>query len=119
MIKWVENNPTKKIFYVKRAGAKRKGIEFTLQYEDVVWPDHCPVLGNKIDYSRFRGNGNKPMPNSPSFDRIDHTKGYTPDNVIIVSNKANIIKSNSNVDELERVASYYRQLIPPLGASHV
>ena len=70
------------------------------------------MLGCELDYRRNRGGGITILPNSPSFDRIDPTKGYVKGNVIIVSNKANVIKSNATVEELERVSSFYRQLNP-------
>lgn len=111
----LNRNPYKERFDKKRRHAKHSGVEFTLNFSDVFWPSHCPVLGVELDYAYGTGL----TPNSPSFDRIDPTKGYVPGNVIIVSNKANVIKSNANVDELERVSSFYRQLIPHLGASNV
>ncbi len=64
----------------------------------------------ELDYSI--GTKAVVQPNSPSFDRIIPTRGYTKGNVIIISNRANRIKSDATVEELERVASFYRQLIP-------
>lgn len=112
-------NPQRSIFNNKKAGAKKTGVKFALVYENVVWNTICPVLGIELNYTRNSGLGRHPHPNSPSFDRIDPKKGYTPDNVIIVSHLANTIKSNATVDQLERVASFYRQFIPLVGASHV
>ncbi len=111
------SNPQWSIFQNKKSGAKKKGITFSLVFNDIHWPTHCPILGTELAY--ISDGSGKPKPNSPSFDRIDPTQGYLPDNVIIVSNKANVIKNNATVDELERVASFYRQLIPHTGASHV
>ena len=45
-----------------------------------------------------------------SIDRIDNSLGYDKDNVIIVSKKANQIKSNANVEELFKVANFYKNL---------
>ena len=42
--------------------------------------------------------------------RIDNGKGYIVGNVIVVSFRANTIKSNATVEELERVAFFYRGL---------
>jgi hypothetical protein len=84
----------------------------------MAWPTHCPVLGLELDYRRQRNSNKGPIPNSPSFDRVNPALGYIPGNVIIVSHKANVIKSNATVDELERVAAYYRQLISQEGSSH-
>lgn len=110
------DNPTQSMFHTKKSKAKADGIEFTLTFQDIVWNVHCPALGIELDYTRNRGDGYRPKPNSPSFDRIDPNKGYVPGNVIIVSNLANTIKSNATVDELERVAAFYRQLSPTNGS---
>ena len=45
-----------------------------------------------------------------SIDRIDNSLGYDKNNVIIVSKKANQIKSNANVEELFKVANFYKNL---------
>lgn len=95
--------------------AKKRGIEFTLVYEDMVWPTHCPALGVELDYSY--GGKNGVPPNSPSFDRVDATKGYVIGNVIIVSHLANSIKTNATIDQLKKVTAYYEQLIPQVGAT--
>lgn len=114
-----EAHPHKQIFAAKKNHAKRTGIEFTIKFEDMVWPEVCPVLGIRLDYKRF--NADKPglRYHSPSFDRVNPNLGYVDGNVIIVSARANTIKNNATVDELERVASFYRQLIPHEGAVNV
>lgn len=117
--KWRMRNPCKDIFRYKRNGARRKGIPFTINIEDITFPTHCPVLGIELNYDRARDVKGRCLPNSPSFDRIDPNKGYLPGNVIIVSHQANTIKSNATVDQLKKVAAYYEQLIPQEGVSHV
>lgn len=107
---WDAANPTRAIYRSKKGHAKTSKVEFDLPYDSIVWPEHCPVLGIPLDYTTRTKGAVKS--NSPSFDRIDPNKGYVIGNVIIVSNKANVIKSNATVDELERVASFYRQLNP-------
>jgi hypothetical protein len=47
--------------------------------------------------------------NSPSIDRIDSTKGYTPDNIQIISWKANRIKGYATLQELEMLLAYLTQ----------
>ncbi len=116
---WHVSNPLMSIFSDKRSRAKQRGIEFDLVFEDVEFPARCPVLGIELNYTRCSGLGRNPRPNSPSFDRIDPDKGYVKGNVLIVSMMANQIKSNATVEQLEKVASFYRQLIPQTGVSHV
>lgn len=82
--------------------AKKKGIVFDLKPEDIVIPDVCPVLGIKME----RGGAQW---NSPSLDRFDNSKGYTPDNVRVISSRANQIKSDATAEELLRVLAYVQE----------
>jgi hypothetical protein len=89
-------------FIIKQSNMKRAGIEFNLNFGEIDFPEYCPILGIKLDYFA-KG---KPQNNSPSFDRIDSTKGYVTGNVLIISNKANRIKSDGNIAELQKILEY-------------
>jgi hypothetical protein len=113
----MNKDPYWSVFRLKKNGAKSRGVPFALEFSKMSWPTDCPVLGLKFAYGYGSGKG-RTLDNSPSFDRIDPTKGYIPGNVIIVSHLANRIKNNATVEQLERVAAFYRQLIPHAGASN-
>ncbi len=67
-------------------------------------PTHCPILGIPI----FQMTGNKGGgANSPSLDRIEPELGYVPGNTIVISNRANRLKSDATIDELRAIASFY------------
>jgi len=85
-------------------------VEFTLAFEDIWWPTHCPALGILLEYKQDRGNGPGHVPGSPSFDRVDPARGYVPDNVLIISTRANTLKNNATAEELEAVARWIRSL---------
>lgn len=85
-----------------RDRAKSKGIDFNITIDDIVIPDKCPVLG--ITMNRNKAGNN--IYNSPSIDRIDNNKGYTKDNITIISHRANTLKNNSTVEELEMLVYY-------------
>ena len=53
---------------------------------------HCPVLGMPFSKPGSQVN-NAPCPRSPSLDRIDPTKDYTPDNTRVVSYFVNVAKN--------------------------
>jgi len=89
-----------------RSNAKKTGIEVTITEADLSVPEYCPVLGIKLDRHATR----KTRSNAPSVDRIDNNKGYVPGNVVVVSLKANRIKNNATVDELEKVLNFYKKL---------
>ena len=61
----------------------------------------CPILGEKIKY----GGGEKTK-HSASLDRIDSSRGYTKDNVQIVSNLANMMKSQATEREMIKFAEW-------------
>jgi len=98
-------NWLKKLVSDSRYRAKRLGIECDLTYENVLplVPDYCPVLGIKLEWKSKKG-GN---PNKPSIDRIDPNKGYTLDNIVVVSWRANDIKSDATPEELMKLAIFY------------
>lgn len=90
-----------------RNRAKRNGIEFTITYKDFMAITHCPLLGILLDFAT-EGKGGKD--NSPSIDRIDPSKGYVPGNVWVISYRANRIKSDSTIEELEMILSNLRKM---------
>lgn len=83
--------------------AKKRNLDFNLTKEDFILPKVCPVLGISIDL--YGGQDNL-----PSVDRIDNTKGYIKGNVCIISGRANRIKSDASVDDLECVLAYMKQI---------
>lgn len=95
-----------KAYLVKNASdrAKRKGLEFSLQLEDFEIPEICPVLGIRLEVSPGRRDA------SPSLDRMDNSKGYTQENAVVVSWRANRLKSDATEAELAAVLAYVRRL---------
>ena len=105
---WRIKNPKKFIFTQKKSAAKRLGIPFELVFSEIEWPDVCPVLGIKLDYGPKNGRGTY-QDNSPSFDRLRNDCGYTRGNVRIISMRANRIKSDATLADLEAVCLYVRR----------
>ena len=91
---------------ISRAKDRNK-YEININWQDIckVWPadNKCPIMR-----STFRRG--EPRKNSPSLDRIDSTKGYTPDNIQIISDLANKMKQNATPEELERFCKYYGKI---------
>ena len=94
--------PIKLLNNIKRR-CKLANVRCSLTVADITIPATCPVLGIPI----FIGTG-APCDNSPSIDRIDPDGGYTTDNILVVSQKANRIKSNASVEDLRMVYEFYR-----------
>lgn len=90
------------MYYGARDRCKKSGVEFNICVEDIVVPKLCPVLGVEM----VRGGRY-----APSLDRIDSSKGYTPDNIWVISKLANRMKNDADKDELERFANWVNQSI--------
>ena len=93
--------PSPRELYSKlRSSAKKRGIKFELTVHDLYMidlPITCPVLGIPL-----RWNIGEAKEDSYSFDRIDSSKGYTFDNLEVISFKANRAKNNLTEDEMKR-----------------
>lgn len=98
-----EENPTLFILKEARRRARNKGLAFSLTSEDIIIPKTCPVLGIHLNFGT-----DHVTPNSPTLDRVDNTKGYTKDNVCIISYRANRIKTDATEQELQLILEYIR-----------
>jgi hypothetical protein len=106
-LRWSRKNVAKLIFLRARGRAKELGLPFDLQFSDVVIPEKCPALGIPL----VCGEAKKVVDGSPSLDRIVPELGYVKGNVVVVSHKANTMKNSATVEELCRVAQFYKNLV--------
>lgn len=108
MAHYANSSDKHKMWHAAQSRAKKKGIPFTITVDDIVVPTVCPVLGVPL----VRGTGKPPpSPNAPSLDRIVASKGYVPGNVIVISFRANRIKTDASLDELKRVAAWLETVL--------
>lgn len=89
------------LFRWARYRAEKNGVEFSITVDDILIPMYCPILDIKLEV----GEGTS-GPFSPTLDRIDNEKGYTPDNIWVVSNLANMMKSKASRTELIKFAEW-------------
>lgn len=94
---WRVRKPELTMFAGAKHRAKKRNIEFTIEVVDIKIPTVCPVFGTLLKRNFTSGYHD----DSPSLDRIDNTKGYIPGNVRVISNRANALKSNATIEELE------------------
>lgn len=77
-------------------------------------PTHCPVFGTPIGVAvkHFREGGDRGggQSDSASLDRIDNTKGYVPGNIAVISWRANGLKSDASLEELEKLVAWLRSV---------
>lgn len=104
---WRKKNIERRILLGAQNRAKKKNIECSLVLEDIIIPDLCPILGIQLK----KDNKGHAQDSSPSIDRIDSKKGYIKNNIRIISFRANTIKNNATIEELELVLKDARNII--------
>lgn len=99
---WYKKNKDKvlgnielKVYNGAKYRAKKQGIPFNIDIDDIKIPSICPLIGIPI-YKTF----GKVTNNTPSLDKINPILGYTKGNVWVISWKANRVKSNLTIEEL-------------------
>ena len=98
--------PHVRLFHLAKRRALKKGLLFTITMQDVKtkFPKDniCPVTKKPFLFGMDNRDSN------PSIDRIDNTKGYTYDNIAVVSYIANRIKNNlTNFDIFKNIVNFY------------
>jgi hypothetical protein len=87
----------------RRDDARRKNIPFDITINDVQISIRCPVLDIPLFFSETRTN------NTPSIDRKNNSEGYTKDNVVVCSWRANMLKKDATIRELQQLADFYNK----------
>ena len=90
-----------------RSRSKINDLEFKLNKKSIIVPDTCPALGIPL----FKNSSKCPSDNSPTIDRYNTFSGYTPNNISIISCKANVMKSNCSNIELKKILDGYKTVI--------
>ena len=95
-----------KMFHNAMRRAKENNQIFQITFEDVHIPERCPILNIELK----AGEGHV-QPNSPTLDKIIPEKGYVKGNVWVISHKANLLKSDATIEELESITKAVRKKI--------
>lgn len=100
-------NPERCMINDAKKRAKKRNVPITITYQDVFIPEYCPVLGIKLERNI---NGGRPTDNSPALDAIIPSRGYVPGNIAVISHRANRIKTDASLQELELVTAWVRKV---------
>ena len=100
------NNPNEMLFRHARDRAKTKNIPFDITAEDITIPETCPVLGIQLQIGEKVACNN-----SPTLDRIKPELGYVKGNIQVMSYRANMLKSNATIEELEKVLEHLKKIV--------
>lgn len=100
------NEPEHAILISTRRRAKSERIKFDLEESDIIIPIRCPILNIElkmhVDYARD---------DSPSIDRLVPGKGYVKGNCFIISYKANRMKQENSLEDLEKIIKYIKERV--------
>lgn len=86
-----------------RARAKKAGLPFTITRADVPVPEFCPVFGVPLSHGCDDDT-------SAEIDRIENHLGYVPGNVLVISRRANRLKRDATLAEMQVLAYFYESL---------
>lgn len=89
-----------------RTRAAKDGTPFKLSIDDFEIPSRCPVLDIPIRCGKAVSTDN-----SPTLDKIIPEIGYVSGNVVVISNRANRLKSNASWLELRKLTQFFEDLI--------
>jgi len=93
----------RRLFLTARARAKKFEIPFDIVVDDIVIPKFCPALWIELRYNdKHHGD------DSPSLDRIVPALGYVRGNIAVISIRANRIKTDAKIEEIEKVIAWLR-----------
>lgn len=96
-----------KIYMVRRARhrAKKLNLPFNITPDDITIPEKCPILGIVLQVATGCHKND-----SPALDRIIPAKGYIKENVIVISQRANVLKRDASLAELEMLVDGLRRI---------
>jgi hypothetical protein len=88
-----------------KARAKYKGLPFDLteEYLREVWTGVCPVFNTPLDIQALKNS-----PKHAELDRIIPELGYVKGNVVWLSQRANRLKHDAKLEELERLVGWLK-----------
>jgi hypothetical protein len=103
--KWRQSHPETVLVRSAKKRAQQRGLPCTITEADIVIPDVCPVLGIPFE----RGTKSRPAHGSPSLDCFEPALGYIPGNVSVISHRANTIKNNASLEEIEKLVFWMQK----------
>lgn len=112
--KLLKDKPWAYLFKSRKSEARLKGIEFTLTHEWAAerWTGCCELTGLTFEKNELSG----PWPMSPSIDRIDQRRGYTPDNSRFILWGINALRGPGNDDTMIKIARALIEKFPAADA---
>lgn len=102
---WRKNNRIRNLLNAIKSKCNFYNLPFNISEEDLIVPEFCPVLGIPLIWT------DKKSDNTPSVDRLIPVLGYTKGNICIISSRANLLKNNATIEEIEKILQYMKKHI--------
>jgi len=99
----------KRLLQTAKARAKQRDLVFNITEADLMpLPTRCPVLNIELQYGGLRGKNLRSRDKwaLASLDRRDNSKGYVPGNVLVISLRANMLKSDGTAADHRAIAEW-------------
>ena len=90
------------LFLKAKTRARKHSRDFNIELSDIILTSNCPVLLTTYDLT----GKNRWL--SPSLDRIDNSKGYLKNNVMVISYRANSLKKDGTIEEFKKILSFLK-----------
>jgi hypothetical protein len=105
----IRRSPEKYMVIKARKRAKLMGYDFNIDESDIVIPKRCPLLGIELINGIGKGTQGEMRDHFVSIDRIDSSKGYVKGNVWVISYRANRLKADATLEELQLITKNLRK----------
>lgn len=103
---WNRKNLNSVLCTKAKKRARLLKLPFSITKENINIPEYCPVLGIKLKL-----DNSSLLDNSPTIDKVVPELGYIKENIQVISARANRIKNNASLEELEKIVDYVRKNI--------
>lgn len=104
--RWRAKDPERHLYYKVKYTSKSKNLPFNIDVADILIPEFCPMLGIPLVTG---GKGSACSPNLATVDRLIPELGYVKGNINVVSFRANRIKNDATLEELEAITRYVKE----------
>jgi len=101
---YLKTNVEMSMWHSCKKRAKKRDLPFDLTIEDLEVPEKCPILGLEL-----KAGNDSSREISPSLDRIVPELGYVKGNIRVISLRANRLKSDASIEELEAILKYMKE----------
>lgn len=105
---WRDSNLERSLWLGARRRAQQLGVPFSIEVTDIIIPQVCPVFKTPFEKNTHF---------AASLDRFIPEMGYVPGNVYVISKKANMMKSNGTLTEMEMLLEWMKSHSDPSTSS--